>query len=150
MNVDDLKRERDFQQLTDQQKKFILEYCSNGGLRIPAAHKAYNCKNDASATSIAHNCLHNKRIAYLVAKYFGYDSNKHHLHKDEFLGLLAERVRDRKTPANFFVALANMYKELAPWAVQPPAAPAPPPEERAPVDIDTLVREMEQKGASNE
>lgn len=146
MTTEDLKKEAIFQTLTEKQRVFVIEYCSNGADKEKAAAVAYpNSNGKASRIASASANLKVKKIAYLVNKFFGYDPNNQVMSKEEFLGLLAGKLRDPKCSPAFFTSLASMYLRLVGWARnnQPPEPPQQVQEPEPEPDVDVLVRQIE-------
>jgi hypothetical protein len=70
MNIEDLKQDHLFHQLTVRQQKFVVAYVESRD-HITSAELAYNCRNRHSARAVAGTCLRNTYVQAVIAKYSG-------------------------------------------------------------------------------
>jgi hypothetical protein len=72
MTIEDLKSRPEFVTLgTDQQREFVVAYCTNGADRIKAAESAYAVNDDKSALATANRNLRHPAIKRLITDYYG-------------------------------------------------------------------------------
>jgi hypothetical protein len=125
---------------SDQQRQWVLEYCSNGRDKIAATESAYATNTRASAVSTANRNLRIPGIKRVISDYFGMVDETGT--RDAFLHLLWEKTQgggrmDDKTQLGW----ATLYMKVKGYEAEKPE-PAD-----SPVDsVDDLVRQLEAQG----
>lgn len=72
MTIEELKARPEFVTLgTDQQREFVVAYCTNGADKIKAAEVAYAVNDEKSALATANRNLRHPAIKRLITDYFG-------------------------------------------------------------------------------
>lgn len=133
-----------FVRLSEQQQAFVRDLVENGGDKVRAAHKAYKCKNDFTARTMANRCLRKLQIKRLADAYFGESLKDQIPSHDEMAAAAWDRFQsapDDNAAHKWFTAAWNILKpkdEAVPPA--PPASAGP-----KPVDDDVL-KELERRG----
>jgi hypothetical protein len=139
VTLDELKKHPAFVTLeNEQQKEWVLEYCSNGRDKIAATELAYVSNNRASANAQANRNLRHPAIKRLVNDFYGMTDETGT--KDEFLAILWKRFRDCNDD-KAKLGWASIYMKVKGYEAEKPE-PAD-----SPVDsVDDLVRQLEEKG----
>jgi hypothetical protein len=139
MTVEELKAAPAYVTLgTDQQKEWVVAYCSNGADKIKATEAAYACNDTASAVAIANRNLRHPAIKRLVNDFYGMTDETGT--KDEFLAILWKRFRDCNDD-KAKLGWASIYMKVKGYEAEKPEPTD------SPVDsVDDLVRQLEEKG----
>jgi hypothetical protein len=139
LTLDDLKTHAAFITLsTDQQREWVVAYCTNGADKIKATEAAYACNDTASAVAIANRNLRHPAIKRLVNDFYGMVDETGS--RDEFLAILWKRFRDC-TDDKAKLGWAQIYMKVKGYEAEKPE-PAD-----SPVDsVDDLVRQLEAQG----
>ena len=126
MTVDDVKKESFFQQLSDGQKKFVLERCS-GRDNKNAAKLAWSCKTDASAISMANKAMQNANIKWLVNRFFGVGASHRVPTAEELAAWNWDKAQSCGDPALCIKFADNVAKIMGylTRAAEPPARQVP-------------------------
>ena len=138
-----------FLRLSEQQQAFVKALVENGGEKVPAAHEAYNCKDDFTARSLANRCMRKLAIKRLVGAYFGEELKDRYPSREEMAALAWERAQntDDGGIAHKWAALAAAvlgFTREAPVA-EPKAQSAP-----ASTELDDVtLAELETRGLGN-
>src|SRR4051812_4581434 len=121
MTLEDLKTHPAFVTLeSDQQREFVLAYCSNGADGVAAAEAAYAVNSRASAVAIANrNLRRNPAIKRLVSDFYGMVDETGT--KDQFLALVWKKVQggpgiEDKNQLGW----ANIYMKLKGYEAEKP------------------------------
>lgn len=139
MTLDALKTQPAFVTLsTDQQREFVLAYCSNGADKIKAAEAAYAVNDTASAATIANRNLRHPAIKRLVNDFYGQVDETGT--RDEFLAILWKRFRDCPDD-KAKLGWASIYMKVKGYEAEKPD-PADSPTD----SVDDLVRALEAQG----
>jgi hypothetical protein len=118
MTPEEIKNHPLFQKLTEPQKIFVSELVANGHDLVKAAHKAWKCKDDASARAMANRYIDHPNIAYLVNAYFEFDPESVAFTRETALSFAAKKARgatDPKTALDYF----KIAVEMSGWRVKP-------------------------------
>jgi hypothetical protein len=83
---------------TDQQREWVVAYCTNGADKIKATEAAYACNDTASAVAIANRNLRHPAIKRLVNDFYGMVDETGT--RDEFLAILWKKVQGPTTRPN--------------------------------------------------
>jgi hypothetical protein len=138
MKFSDVSKSPQFAQLSEQQRTFISELCSNGWDKVAAAKVAWGHKDDESAVSQANRAMRNPRVAALLALI---DPTKSRMTKDEALQLAAKHARTAEKPADAIKCL-QLIGEWEGWSVEPPPGGSPSDDART---IYDMADEIERK-----
>jgi hypothetical protein len=142
MTIEDLKAHPAFVTLaTDQQKEWVLAYCSNGADKFKATTATYAPTDQASAAAIANRNLRHPAIKRLVNDFYGMVDETGT--RDQFLALLWRKVNgctDDKTQLGW----ASIYMKVKGYEAPKGTAPTEPTESAE--SVDDLVRALESKG----
>lgn len=137
MTLDDLKTRPAFVTLsTDQQREFVIAYCSNGADKVKAAEAAYAVNDTASAQAIANRNLRHPAIKRLVSDFYGQVDETGS--RDEFLAILWKNVQKGGEDQ---LGWATLYMKVKGYQAEK-AEPAETPETDS---VDDLVRQLEAK-----
>lgn len=143
MTIEDLKAHPAFVTLaTEQQKTWILEYCSNGADKIKATEAAYATNDTASTVAVANRNMRHPAIKRLIKDFYGMVDETGT--RDEFLALLWKKVQggsgvDDKTQLGW----ANIYMKVKGYEAE---KAAPPDSNESAESVDDLVLALESKG----
>jgi hypothetical protein len=123
MNIEQLKTDPRFLALKDSHKVFLLEYLTTKD-KILAAYKAWNCKNENVARSLAGKVLKKVSVVRMVAECGG-PTVIERMTKEDVVGVISTRLRlcsdDDKV-----IKYVDILSKLEGWYTKPaPAAPAP-------------------------
>lgn len=141
-----------WKQLTDKQKKFVEVYLDTDKDHLAATRGSHTVQTEESANSIGLRLLKHPAIRQLLGLFYGYDLEGGLVNRSEFLLLLADRLRDVRTPSSDWKSLAQMYRAMRGWKLRnPPAVGRPkenPTEDKSvkASDLDEMVRRMEAEG----
>jgi hypothetical protein len=139
MTLEDLQKEPAFVTLsTDQQRAFVVAYCSNGADKVKAAEAAYAVNDTASAVSIANRNLRHPAIKKLTNDFYGMVDETGT--RDEFLAILWKRFRDC-TDDKAKLGWATLYMKVKGYE-----ADKPEPTDSPTDSVDDLVRQLESQG----
>jgi hypothetical protein len=140
MTLEDLKTHPAFITLgTDQQREWVVAYCTNGADKIKATEAAYACNDTASAVAIANRNLRHPEIKKLVDAYFGRTDEMGS--KKEALAKIWRRANAVGVDDVTFLDYMKLYGD---WMGFKPSKTEP---ADSPVDsVDDLVRQLEAQG----
>lgn len=143
--------------LTYRQQRFVLEYIGNGKDKMKAAKAAYKCKNDKAAEDQGGRILRMVFVRKLLAAFYDYELEAMPMSRQEYVALVATRMRDPNTKAGDFATLAKMMADLRDWD-KPKKKPKPEAEIEVPEpvvepekplepepDLDALIIKIEQE-----
>lgn len=144
MTLDDLKASPAFVTLnSDQQRQWVLAYCSNGADALEATRTAYpSTKDEAGLVAIANRNKRHPAIKRLISDFYGQTDETGT--RDEFLAILWKKVRDT-TDDKAKLGWATIYMKVKGYETK--ATPEPPKADEE-ESIDDLVRQMEEKAKS--
>ena len=136
MTIEDLKTHPAFVTLsTDQQREWVVAYCTNGADKIKATEAAYACNDTNSAAAIANRNLRHPAIKRLVSDFYGQVDETGT--RDEFLAILWKRFRDCSDD-KAKLGWATLYMKVKGYE-----ADKPEPTESTGDSVDDLVRQLE-------
>ena len=139
MTIEDLKTHPAFVTLsTDQQKEWVLAYCTNGADKIKASEAAYACNDTASAAAIASRNMRHPEIKKLVDAFYGRIDELGS--KKEALAKIWRRIQGCSDDK----ILLDYLKLYGDWMGFKPEKPEP--TEAATDSVDDLVRQLEAQG----
>lgn len=141
MTLDDLKAHPAFVTLsTDQQKEWVLAYCSNGADKIKATEAAYATNDTASTVAVANRNMRHPAIKRLINDFYGMVDETGT--RDEFLAILWKRFRDC-TDDKAKLGWATIYMKVKGYEAE---TTAPEAKEESAESVDALVLALESKG----
>jgi hypothetical protein len=126
MTPDEIRSHPLFLKLGERQQVFVSELLRNENDKVKAAHKAWNCKGDDSARTLANRALQNEHVAFLVESYFGQDPDKLQFTREGALDFAAKKARnskDDKIALDYLRLIVGMNG----WLVKPADKPDDPP-----------------------
>lgn len=138
LTIDELKVNPAFVTLaTDQQKRWVVAYCTNGADKVKATEEAYPaCNDQASIIATANRLLRHPAVKRLVDDFYGMVDETGT--RDEFLAILWKRFRDCNDD-KAKLGWAQIYMKVKGYEADKPE-PAESPEG---VSVDDLVRQLE-------
>jgi hypothetical protein len=142
MTIDELKQDSLFITLPENYKKFVVLYLESNGAKTDSALKTWNCKNSASADSMARRALNRPDVRMLVAKFFGENPAEVPFTQDELLGFISKKVRtlpDEEEALRF--NYVKILLDMNGWKQKP----AEPNKENAEPSVWDEVRQLEAK-----
>jgi hypothetical protein len=129
-----------FLALSDGDKKFVAELLENGNEKRAAAHVAWNCKDDASADSMANSSLRKPKVKYLLDEYFGVNVLRKIPSREELAASAWERFQSARD-GNEAHKWAQMVSTVMGYNTKPQEAPPTGPE--TPVSADDSEEEFQ-------
>jgi hypothetical protein len=142
VTLDELKQDSLFITLPENYKKFVVLYLESNGAKTDSALKTWNCKNSASADSMARRALNRPDVRMLVAKFFGENPAEVPFTQDELLGFISKKVRtlpDEEEALRF--NYVKILLDMNGWKQKP----AEPNKENAEHSVWDEVRQLEAK-----
>jgi hypothetical protein len=124
MTLDELRKDALFITLPERHKVFLVLYLESNGARTEAAFKAWNCKDENSANSMARRSLSRPDVRMLVAKFFGENPAEVPFTQDELLGFISKKVRtlpDEEEALRF--NYVKILLDMNGWKQKPTDAP---------------------------
>jgi hypothetical protein len=116
MLATDVFKSPQFQKLSPQQRVFIETLVENGWDKLAAAHTAWQCKDDTSASAMAATAMRNPKIGAIIALI---DPAKSRMTREEALELAAKHARTAAKPAESLKAL-EMIARWEGWDAETP------------------------------
>jgi hypothetical protein len=118
--IDDLRLHPLFFQLTAKQREFLMEFVTNGYKVNAAVMKAYpRMASETNANSHGRKLLRNWKMRRLVTFMGDYKLEGMVATKEEVAQLLTERIRDKATPAQWFLEIYRELAYLSGWMKRP-------------------------------
>lgn len=114
-DIELIKRHPLFHGLTNRKKNFVLAYIESNGDLVGAVDKSYRCKSHKSSDSQGRKLLRTFEIRNLLALYYGYDIAGSPMTRDEALGIISARIRNRQISHKEFKELWDRLTEQTGW-----------------------------------
>jgi hypothetical protein len=119
VTVEELKARPEFVTLgTDQQREFVVAYCTNGADRIKAAESAYAVNDDKSALATANRNLRHPAIKRLITAYYGMTDETGS--KTEALAIIWKQIQECRDP-EVMLDYLKLYGEWKGFKAEKPA-----------------------------
>jgi hypothetical protein len=124
MTLDELKQDSLFITLPENYKKFVVLYLESNGSKTDSALKTWNCKNSASADSMARRALNRPDVKLLVAKFFGENPDEEPFNLDELKGFVSKKIRTlTKEEEDLRFNYIKILLDMNGWKQKPTDAP---------------------------